>query len=433
MSKKVLFRNIYSVGVIQAVNYIFPLITVPIVSRIIGPEKFGVINFASSFIAYFILFIGYGFDLTATRKIAQDPQNAENRNKVFNETLFSQFLLLLVSSILFILFLNLIPQLKEEKLVAIFTFSVCVGTVITQNWLFQAMQDLSKIAILNLVSKVIFTIIILSTIHQRKDYVWQPLAVSSATIFVGLISFTWSVKRYHLKLQRVSLASCLRTLREEMPYFLSMVVITLYTTTNTVILGLFRSAAEVGYYSAGQKLVAIFQSIISLTLVQSLFPYVGKAFGESHQKGLDLAQRMLPIVILITFVAGVVLFIAGPYILILFYGDSFRPSISVFKILAFTPVIISFSTIVGIHVMLNLKMDRLFFVTTCIGAVFSILCNCLFVTKFGFKASAYNLLFTELLVAVLFYLGLRRRGIEVVNRKYFHPQNITRQILSLRK
>ena len=433
MSKKVLFRNIFSVGFIQIINYIFPLITVPIVSRIIGPEKFGVINFASSFVVYFVLFIGYGFDLTATRKIARDPQNVENRNKVFNETLFSQCLLLLISTILFIFFLYFIPQLRQEKLVAIFTFSVCFGTVITQNWLFQAMQNLSKIAILNLVTKVIFTIIILSTIHHKSDYVWQPLAVSCATILVGLISFFWSIKRYNLRLQCVSIHTCLKTLREEMPYFFSTVIITLYTTTNVVILGLFRNSAEVGYYSAGQKLVSIFQSIISLTLMQSLFPYVGKAFGESNQKGIDLAQRLLPIVITLTTVAGIFLFLIGPYILLLFYGDAFKPSIPVFKILAFTPIIISFSTVVGIHVMLNLKLDHLFFRTTCIGAAFSIACNFLFVNKFGYKASAYNLLFTELLVAIIFYVGLRRRGIEVINKKYFKLQSITNQFLSLRK
>jgi O-antigen/teichoic acid export membrane protein len=433
MSKKVVFRNIYSVGFIQVANYVFPLITVPIVSRAIGPDKFGVINFASAFVGYFILFIGYGFDLTATRKLAQDPENSENRNKVFSETLYAQSLLLLISTAFFLFFLFYIPQLREEKLVAIFSFSVCVGTVITQNWLFQAMQDLSKIAILNLVGKVIFTIIIVTSVHHKSDYTWQPLAVSISSILVGLISFVWSIKRYKLRLLRINMASCLRILWQEKLFFLSLIIINLYTTTNIVILGLVKNSEEVGYYTAGQKLVAIFQSIISLVLIQALFPYISKAFGESRQKGLDIAQRLLPIVISLTFLAGVFLFFAGPYILILLYGEAFRSAVPVFRILAFTPVIVAFSTIVGIQVMMNLKMDNLFFKITCIGAVFSVLCSCLFVSKFGFRASAFNLLCTELLVAVLFYISLRRKGIEVVNRKYFKIQTLTDQFLSRRK
>ena len=432
MSKKVVFKNIFSIGFIQIANYVFPLITVPIVSRTIGPDKFGVINFASAFVGYFVLFIGYGFDLTATRKLAQDPDNPENRNKVFSETFYAQGLLLLISTVAFLFFLFYVPQLRQEKLVAIFTFSVCFGTVITQNWLFQAMQDLSKIAILNFIGKVIFTLLILTSVHHKSDYVWQPLAVSVSSILVGIISFFWSINKYKLKLQRININSCARILWDEKSFFFSLIIINLYTTTNIVILGLVKNAEEVGYYTAGQKLVTIFQSIISLVLIQALFPYISKAFGESRQKGLDIAQKLLPIVIGFTSVAGIFLFVAGPYILILMYGEAFRSAVPVFRILAFTPVIIAFSTVVGIQVMMNLKMDGLFFKITCAGAVFSVLWSCLFVGKFGFKASAYNLLFTELLVAILFYIGLRRKGIEVVNKKYFKFRSVINQLLSIR-
>jgi PST family polysaccharide transporter len=107
-------------------------------------------------------------------------------------------MLLLISTVVFLFFLFYVPQLRQEKLVAIFTFSVCFGTVITQNWLFQAMQDLSKIAILNFVGKVVFTAVILTSVHRKSDYIWQPLAVSISTILVGFISFFWSIKRYKL-------------------------------------------------------------------------------------------------------------------------------------------------------------------------------------------------------------------------------------------
>ena len=70
MKNNQLLKNIFSLGSVQLVNYVFPLITVPYVSRIIGPDSYGIINYATAFIAYFTLLIGYGFDLTGTRKIA---------------------------------------------------------------------------------------------------------------------------------------------------------------------------------------------------------------------------------------------------------------------------------------------------------------------------------------------------------------------------
>src|SRR4051812_25377289 len=75
--KKKIFKNFFSKSIIQILNLVFPIITIPIVTRIIGPDRLGVINFSASFVAYFTLLIGYGFNTTATRKVAMDPTNEE--------------------------------------------------------------------------------------------------------------------------------------------------------------------------------------------------------------------------------------------------------------------------------------------------------------------------------------------------------------------
>lgn len=59
----------------------------PIIVRIIGPDKFGALNFSASLITYFSLLINYGFDLTATRAIAKNKDNKEERNRIFSEVL----------------------------------------------------------------------------------------------------------------------------------------------------------------------------------------------------------------------------------------------------------------------------------------------------------------------------------------------------------
>ena len=67
--------NVISNGVLQFLNYAFPIITLPFVGRVIGTEEFGVINFYSVLVGYFTLFVIYGFDASATRKVPDLENN----------------------------------------------------------------------------------------------------------------------------------------------------------------------------------------------------------------------------------------------------------------------------------------------------------------------------------------------------------------------
>ncbi|HWK03598.1 MAG TPA: flippase [Puia sp.] len=417
--KKGLVKNIASLGIVQLANYVLPLLSIPIISRIIGPEKFGVINFSASFMAYFTLLIGFGFDLSATRKIAAAPSDSENRNRVFSEVFFCQMWLTIFCTVCFLVCLLTVPQLKSESKVAVFSFLVCISTFLTQNWLFQAMQDLSKVALLNFISKLLFTAIVLLIVSSKGKYIWYPLVLNAVNIIIAAISFTWGYKRYHIKLRFVALKKCLELLWQEKMIFFSLVVISLYTTTNIVILGLYHNARQVAFYTSAQRLIAIVQSLLTMPFYQALYPFIGRAFGESEKKGMMIAQKTVPLILIITATASLAMFFFGPWFLVLFYGNAFAPAVPVIRILAFVPMIISISNIFGIQIMLNMKMDKYFFYITACGAMFSVLLNFILLPPFGYIGSAINWLITELIVNVSMYIVLRSKGLNPLNPKYF--------------
>jgi PST family polysaccharide transporter len=414
-----LTKNVLSLTLVQIANYVFPIISVPIISRIIGPGKFGILNFAVAFVLYFVLLVAYGFDYTATRKISRDPDNAQNRSKVFSEVFYTQCLLFVVSAIIFALLLFIVPELRAHKLIFIYTFLTCLATLFTQNWLFQAMQDLSKVAIFNLVSKALYTIFVLIVVRKNEDYVWQPLLIGAIQVAISIWSFTWALNKYQIKLTRVSFSRCRQVLGEGRIIFFSLFFANLYTGTNTVILGFYQNAEQVGYYTAAQRLIVIAQSVLAIPLAQSFYPVAGRAFGEGREQGLRMIQKLVPLIVVFLGVASVGMFLFGPWVIKLFYGYKFAPAIPAFRLLAVVPLFYMLNNLFGIQIMVNLGMDKIYFRLTALAGLLSVTLNLLTIYQWGYMGTAANWLITETFLCVLGYAVLRQKGLNPINGKYF--------------
>lgn len=423
--KKRLMQNFFSLSLVQFANNILPIITVPIVARIIGPDKFGAINFAAALITYFTLLINYGFDLTATRRIARNPKDLNERNQVFSDILFSKLFLLGISLLVFIPALFYVPVIAKDKELFIYTYIACFSLVITPNWLYQGMQELHQIAIFNFVSKLLFTLSILFIVTKQQDYVFQPLILSVSQIFVGICSFIWAIKKYQIKILKISFDNIISLLWTEKMIFFSTVVVILYTTTNTIILGFVQSNTEVAYYSAGWKLIMIIQTFVSTPLRLSLFPFIGESFGIGNQEGVSKVKQVLPFITIFTALSGIGIYILAPWLIHLFYGQEFGQATTVLRILCFVPLILALGDLFGIQTMINLKMDKQFFNITLVGAFIGLAFNFYLSKHIGAVGTAWAWLLTELVITIIMWSFLYKRQIQLIDLSYFKYKHLS--------
>ena len=119
--KKRLLSNFFSLSSLQVASYIFPLITLPYLVRVLGPSKYGLVAFAQAFIGYFQILTNYGFGLSATREISIHRDNEEKVAEIFSSVLTIQLLLALISFIIMFAIVFIFKKFSKDWLLYFFS------------------------------------------------------------------------------------------------------------------------------------------------------------------------------------------------------------------------------------------------------------------------------------------------------------------------
>ncbi|MEJ7665195.1 MAG: oligosaccharide flippase family protein [Hymenobacter sp.] len=287
--------NVASLFSVQIANFLLPLLTVPYVVRIIGPEKLGLLNFSQAYVTYFSLLINYGFDMAAVRSIAANRDDKEATNRIFSQVMAGKTLLWVLSTVVFVIVSLSNPEFKAHLFLHVCTYLVCIGTVLSPFWLYQAMEDLGRVALFNLAVKLIFSLSVLLLIREAGDYFYQNLAISVSQILVSVGALYVAMRRFSIRFTWPSSAALRTRFREDRTLFFSSVTITIYASSNVFILGLMSLPYNVGIYSAGTRLEGMAETFVGLALNQALFPVVAQAFGQGREQGLrDGADHVFP-------------------------------------------------------------------------------------------------------------------------------------------
>lgn len=431
-ANKSLLKNFTSLGVVQIANYIFPFVTIPIVSRILGPEKIGLINYAASFALYFVLLVSYSFELTGVRRAMSIINNELLINKLFSKIFFSQLILLLFSCIIFIPCLLFIPFLKQDYIISIVSFTFCIQSLFSQNWLFQAKQELKFIAGYNFAARSLIMVGVLLTIRKEEDYLVYAIIFNLVPVLVSFISFIIAYRKFNLKLTIPKFKEIYLMILEDKVIFFSNMIISLYSSTSTVILGFYHSNDMVGYYTSAQKVVDIARNVVMRPLLQGLFPFIGAAFTKSFDLGINTIKKILPLFFIVTLLVVLGIGLLGPFVVNVFFGEKFNDSIILLQILNVGLFAIFFNMFFGSIVMLNLKMDKFFLRISIFAAILSLILNFIFVPKFGAIATSLIWTVTEFFIISIQIYIIKKKNINIFSRDLFSLRNMINNIKELK-
>lgn len=277
---KVLIQNFAYLTLLQVAGYVFPLITLPYLAKVVGAEGFGKIAFASAIIIWIQTIADWGFNFTATRDVAKNRDNKKLISEIFSNVFWSRCVLMVFSFLLLLLLILIVPEFKKNSAVIIVTFLMVPGHIMFPDWFFQALERMKYITVLNLLAKFLFTVAVFLFIKEKEDYILQPLFVSLGFVVSGIIAMYYIFGKWQIKLNRPSLPAVIHTIKGSTNVFINNLMPNLYSTFSTILLGLFAGPVSNGIYDAGKKFVSISYSMISV-LSRTFFPYLVRK-SEKH-------------------------------------------------------------------------------------------------------------------------------------------------------
>lgn len=346
---KVLAENFAYLSLLQIAGYVFPLITMPYLARVIGVDGFGKIAFASAIIVWVQTVADWGFNYTATREVAKNRENIEIVSDIFSRVLWSRCFLMIVSFLILFILTSIIPQFRENANIIFVTFLMIPGHIMFPDWFFQAMEKMKYITILNLLSKLLFTILIFVFIKDEDDYILQPLFISMGFVLAGIIAMYYILVKWKIRLKKTSIKSIIRTIKSSTDIFLNNLLPNLYASFATILLGIFHGSTANGIYEAGTKFMYVAQQLLG-SITRVFFPFLSRDISKHS----IYAKASL----IVSIAMSMFLFIFAPLLIRIFFTPEFSDAITVLRILSFVLIFITIDSVYGVNYLIVRGFDK---------------------------------------------------------------------------
>lgn len=393
---KRLFSNFLSLGVMQGANFILPLLTLPYLVRVLGADKFGLLAFATTTVNYFVILTDFGFNLSATREVSVHRDDHSKINEVFNSVMLVKFVLMLISFVFLFVLVFSFEKFRNDSIVYFLTFGTVVGQVFFPVWFFQGMERMKYITYLNILSKSIFTIAIFVFVHKQEDYLFVPALTALGFIVAGVWSLALIKKDFGVKFKLVSFSTARNYFMDSSQYFLSRISVSIYTSSNAFVLGLFTNNTVVGYYSMAEKLYQALQALY-FPLVNAVYPFIAK------ERNIALFKKIFSCAVVVNTLLIAILFLNSNKLLGLVFGlDAAAMTEDVFRILLVAALIVVPSILLGYPFLGALGKARHANLSVVYGSVFHfiLLALLILVNQVEGFTVAVAVLFTESLVFI---------------------------------
>ena len=382
---------------LSATQVLLPLATYPYITRILGPDNLGKVNYVDFVSQVFMIIAAFGIPFYAVREIAMTRDNAVKRAILIKELILLQTIFAVISTAFFVLFTFKNWELSP----ALYTIGLAniLISAFSFDWYIQGMEHFRFAAIRTILVRVAMLVSFFILVKNENDYSIYFAIFSVGMLVIAVFNCVKLLRENHFTSQQINLQKHLVPLWH---FFLTSSAISIYVYFDTIILKHITQSDEVvGYYTTVLKMVKIFLVVI-IALGTVLMPRM--SYLASTGK-MDELKKYLNNLLQFIIVAGLPiccgLFMLAPEIIETIAGDKFLPAVPLIRILAFLPLIIGLSNLFCFQTLVPFKQERKFLLAVILGCITSVSLNFLLIPSMSAQGAAYATTATELVVTII--------------------------------
>lgn len=381
-------------------NVVFPILTFPYVSRVLGPDGIGKVQFVSSFVQYFVFLAALGVPVYGIREVAKARDNKDELKKIFSALLLLNILTTIIVSIAYFVTVYFVADFREDfvfygvaSVMLLFGFS-------SIDWFFLGIEKFKFIALRSIMVKLIFIVLLYVFVREKADVLPYLWIIIGGTVVNNIWNLFLAIKFIDFK--GISLDFLKKHLKPLFYIFATVVAASVYSSLDVILLGFLKGFKDVGYYSSGAKINRMCVPFLSAIGVV-LMPQIAQAFREQNDERIKLLiKESFEFVVVLGVPMVVGLALLAPEIVLLFSGDQFSPSIVTMQITAPVVLIIGISTICSVLILTPASKDKENAIAVVGGLIVSVILNCILIPFYGYLGATISNVLAEFTVMCFF-------------------------------
>ena len=392
IKKNFLYNAIY-----QIVNIILPLITVPIISRALGPENSGIYSYTYSIVGYFMIFGMLGISNYGSRMIAKSRDNPQ---KLTDSFLSLHRLQIITNIIVMIAYSVYVALFAEYRSISLIETVFIISNIFDISWLFFGLEEFKKPVVRNILIKAIAFLAIIIFVKQPADLPTYTLIMAASSLISQLTLWVGLKKYLNLKLKSLERNKILIHLRGVLILFIPVIAYSIYRMMDIIMLGIQTDMVEVGFYQYAEKIIGVPLGFIT-ALGAVMLPRFSNMTTKNNKTDA-IKKRINSSLVLTMFVAipfAIGLFSVSSNLASLFLGAEYSRSGEILKLLSTTIIFSTWTTIIRTQWLIPNEKDGIYISTTIAGAVINFVINLMLIPILGGIGAAIGTVVSEATIA----------------------------------